>query len=961
MEGLLEHFLRDLPTPMQKPLLRHWQRYQDAANAAHISIPQTAEFLQALWRILAVSDYVSHIFCHQVQYPIEFFQAPPQKYQHQDFLNEWSLFSSNIQDEDTLMRALRMFRHKAITRIIWRELLNLCSFTEHLQELSALADVCVQVATEFIYQQSCLQWGTPCNESGQAQPFIVIAVGKLGGNELNLSSDIDLIFTYPEEGVTSTCGRSISNEQFFTKVAQTFIKVLANVTEDGFVYRVDVRLRPHGQSGKLVLNFSAIENYYQYQGREWERYALIKARIVTGTEYAQQLLSLLHPFVYRRYLDYGAFESLREMKELVSGEVKRRRIQKDIKLGPGGIRQIEFLVQAFQLIRGGQHPQFQHRELLVVLSRLAQSGYLEKKVCKDLEKSYIFLRRLEHRIQMIHDNQTHIIPKSPLDRARVTITMGYPGWEAFQIALKGHIASVSGYFDSISSTPQHNKAAQINTQYDKALVWSCIEESETKNILLQMGYQNPEAIQASLLQFKNSRLCQGLKKHASARLDKIMPVLIVMIAKSQNQIHLLERMLRMMQAIVRRSAYLSLLLEKRQALSYLINIAEQSEWVLQQLCAYPVLLDELLSPPQWPNGLDILTLEKELSERLSWLSPNDLEGQMDNLRQFKLTWFLHVATDEIFHTQANGDIAKTLCDITEVILAKVYEISLDFMIRHYHLKEDIKTLQEKIPFGIIAYGKLGAREINYASDLDLVFLFDAQNNQTIESQDKAISNDEFSLRLAQRIIHILSTHTASGTLFEVDVRLRPLGSAGLLVSPIQAFGKYLREQAWTFEHQALVKARFILGPTVLNDSFDILRQDILSSFREPHHLQNEILLMREKMLGHHVSKSHDIKVIKGGLADIEFIAQYYILRFAKEFPVLLNERAVLSILEQLLSLRLMTEIDVNLLKHAFVHYQMLIRRKILQPAFHLSEDSLLDLHLQAVHQIFQKTFSSSLL
>lgn len=961
MQALLDNFLYTLPGPMQKPLLRHWQQYCLAAQQAQYIIPEDEAFLCGLWKVMAISDYCAQVFCLSVNYPYEFYkQAANSVYLHQDFLAEWEQVSQSVTDEVSLMHNLRQFRHKAISRIIWRQLLSLCSFAEHLQELSALADVCVQLTTDFLYQDLVKSWGVPCNEKGQAQDFIVLAVGKLGANELNLSSDIDLIFTYPEDGMTQHHTIRKTNDAFFTRVGQQLIKVLAEITADGFVYRVDMRLRPHGKSGKLVMNFDTLENYYQYHGRDWERYALIKARPITGSEKeGKRLLSLLQPFVYRRYLDYGAFDALREMRELVANEVKRRQIKKDLKQGPGGIRQIEFLVQAFQLIRGGQNPQFQHRQMLVILARLAQSGYLAVDVCQELEKAYLFLRRCEHCIQMMHDSQTHQLPRDPVDRSRLYYAMHYQNWTALQRDLKTHTARVMKHFNTISAAPS-SFVKEVEGTYapELVLVWSKLEDIETTKILEKIGYKQAEVAVEQLLQFKNGRLCQGLKKHARERLDKIMPLIILMLAKKQSSHGLLTRMLRLMQAIGRRSAYLALLLEKPQALSYLINVVEKSEWVLEQLCAYPVLLDELLSPPRLHDITDKTFLANELEQRLNWLPTNDLEAQMDHLRQFKLACFMHLATFEML-TETSIDIPLVLNDITEIILAKVYELSLSFMINHYHLQENLEKIKKKIPFAIIAYGKLGARELNYASDLDLVFLYNTADEEAIEGQEKTLSVTEFSLRLAQRIIHMLSTHTSCGTLYEVDVRLRPGGSAGLLVSPFDAFSHYLYENAWTFEHQAIVKARMVIGSKAFEEAFEKLRTAILCLNRDELSLRQDILMMREKLHEHHVVKKDNLKTTKGGLSDIDFIVQCDILHYAKDHPSLLSERSTLKIIQQLLQAQLIEKKDGELLIAAYSYYQTLLRRKILQPEVEVDSSSHLEHYLLAVCAIWDKSFKNT--
>ncbi|MBS0287590.1 MAG: bifunctional [glutamate--ammonia ligase]-adenylyl-L-tyrosine phosphorylase/[glutamate--ammonia-ligase] adenylyltransferase [Proteobacteria bacterium] len=957
MQQLLDNYLHALPATMKKFLLQAFNRYQAAADLAKIHLPSDPVFLKGLWLTLAASDYVTNMFCQYPSWPVDFIQEAKKSYSEQDFLNEWQTTAKAIHDEVTLMKALRQFRHKAVTRIIWRELLALCTFEEHLLELSNLADVCIKVAVEFLYEQACVKWGTPYNEQQQAQPLVVLAVGKLGAQELNLSSDVDLIFTYPDDGYTSGVARKITNLQFFTKLGQQLIKVLANITDEGFVYRVDMRLRPHGQSGSLVLNFNAIENYYQFHGRDWERYALIKARVITGdSKNAQKLMSLLHPFVYRRYLDYGAFESLRQMHDLVAQEVKRKQLQKDIKMGPGGIRQIEFLAQAFQLIRGGQNPAFQHRQLLIVLSRLAKAGYVEKNVGHDLERAYIFLRKSEHRLQLFKDEQTHALPKNPLDRARLYFTMGFPSWAEYQTALKRHLFHVSTYFNVISSAPASAEKADVQ-KTEFALIWFNLNEPETPRHLEKMGYHDAFKIQQLLLNFRESRTCQNLKKHASVRLDKIMPVLIAKIAKQDNAALVIERMLRFMQSIAKRSAYLALLLENPKALDYLINIAQKSEWVFAKICDYPVLIDELLSPPFLGEMLDKSHLEKELDLRMNWLSPMDLEGQMDHLRQFKLAYYLQIALLEMDEKYTKNDLMTILNNIVEVILNKVYELSLEFMIRHYQLTVSTSQLKEKMPFGIVAYGKLGARELSYQSDLDLVFLYDMQAEDVLESQNKFISNEEFSLRLAQRIIHILSTHTSAGTLYEVDVRLRPGGSAGLLVSSFGAFKKYLHEQAWTWEHQALVKARLVVGPNNLAIAFENLRQEILTKARSKVALKQEISKMREKMHEQHRFIRNEIKMVKGGFADVDFIAQYYMLLKAHDFPHLIKQRSALGILQELLANKLIDKNEATMLIQALLAYQKHIRRKIFQDQ-DMHQDQELSAHLENVRVLWQRIFNA---
>lgn len=950
-QGLFIDFCRSLPSQLQSPLNVVWQQYCREAQLAGITLSQDKTFLNGLWRVLALSDYAGQVFCAHPHYPLEFHAVKKNKeISATDLHKIWRFYASEVKDEITLMSQIRQFRHRVLTQILWRELLGQRSFLKHLQELSLLADVSIQIATQYIYESLAKQWGTPCNSQGIAQPFMVIALGKLGGEELNFSSDVDLMFTYPEEGMTDSL--RCTNEQFFTKVGQQLIKVLGEVTEEGFVYRVDMRLRPHGQSGNLVMNFAALEGYYQYYGRDWERYALIKARVVTGPlPYAEKLEALLSPFIYRKYLDYGAIEALREMRDLIANEVKRRSLQNDLKLGPGGIRQIEFLVQVFQLIRGGREPQFQHRQLLVALGRLAESGYIENVVFDHLRNAYLFLRICEDRIQMMHDTQTAQLPEGS-DRARLFYAMNFAQWEDFYNTLNTHLQRVMQAFKLIFAVPK----PIINVNQSQRLLWSQIDDPGAPKILQSLGYFPGEEAQIKLMQFKNSRLCQNLKKHASTRLDKMMPLVISMVAATNPSIVLLSKMLRFVQSLVRKSAYLALLIERPNALAYLIKLCDASEWILEQLCAYPVLLDELLSPPSWKEISEKEFLAKALEVRMRWLANDDLESQMDRLREFKLACYLHFAAHEIFEKEII-DIPLAINELTEVILAKIYELSLQFMISHYQLKENVQKIKEKISFGIVAYGKLGAKELNYASDLDLVFLYAAKDEEVVLQGRVALNAGEFSLRLAQRIIHMLSTHTTSGKLYEVDVRLRPGGSAGLLVSQFPAFRKYLFVHAWTFEHQALVKARVVVGSSIIKKHFEKLRTQILFLRRDPVILKKDIKEMREKMLSQWHSKENILKQGAGGLADIEFIVQYAVLHWANAYPLLSSKRNTIKILQQLSDYQLLSEAEAELLVTAYLDYQQIIRRKILQPEYDFINQPILSHHQQAVIALWDHVFN----
>lgn len=942
VDAWVKEFEATLPSALKTPFAQAWQRYLQAVND---TVPLNLEFLHQLWFVLSLSDYVVDVFCQMPNLPYQFFLE--EKCENEAILSQtWQAYSVS-EDESGFMQKIRQFRHHLLSRIIWRELLNQDSFDAHLQALSNLASFCVRETVHYCYTQLVQSFGVPRNTQGVSQPFIVLALGKLGANELNMSSDIDLMFVYPEEGQTDGT-RTLSNEQFFTRLGQQFIKILSTQTQDGFVYRVDMRLRPYGQSGKLIMNFDALENYYQYHGRDWERYALIKAQVIVGPETeSNRLRALLQPFVYRKYLDYGAFESLRDMKEAVANEVKRKQIQNNIKLGPGGIRQIEFLVQAFQLIRGGQNPKFQHQSLLVVLNRLSESGYIPAKTAKELLQAYIFLRRLEHRIQLIHDEQTHVIPTNPIDEQRIAYAMGFNSIEVLQKKLKFQTQRVITHFEALVAPLQSDSKPQ--PVWDVAL-WPLLQENEAKVALLKLGFDNPDAIFTQLLQFKNSRQFSQLKKHALERIDKLIPILLRMVAQRNHPL-LMPRMLRLLQSILRRSAYLALLIERPLALGYLIDVGEKSEWLMDLICAYPVLLDEILSPPN-DEEMNKGFLADELNQRLDWIDRDDLETIMDQLRQFKLATWCHLATQAILTTGSERS-ATLINDVAEILLEKIYELSLYFMRQHYELKEDIDTLKAKIPFGIVAYGNLGARTMGYASDLDLVFLYNAQDFSLISQKGKVINGDDFCIRLAQRIIHILSTHTQSGILYEVDVRLRPGGSAGLLVSEIHAFTAYLQEKAWTYEHQALIKARMVVSTPSLDQAFENLRREVLLRPREVEKLREEVRLMHQKVREHRRMKQDEFKIAVGGLMDIDFLVEYAVLRFANQCPALSTPRSTTKLLQALADNGLLQPDESQFLTDAYDFFQLQSQKKLLQGNDYISLPQTKS-YQEEVHHLWQE-------
>lgn len=939
-----------IPGALLISLARNEARYLQACQENGICTKRlTSEYLSDLRQILAVSEFVSDVFCKYPLLPIEAYESglpPLTKNQLQEHLLS---DLSDVHHLEEYSKQLRVLRAQQSSLIIWRLLLNKTDMSAHLAELSLLADSLVKHVGQRVQMFLTDTVGRACTESGENCQFVIIALGKLGGQELNFSSDIDLIFAYTDSGSVLDSKTPITIEQYFTRFAQLVIAILSDRTMDGFVYRVDMRLRPYGDSGALVLSLNQLEHYYQYQGRDWERYALIKSRLIFGNVKAHyRLKSIIGPFVYRRYLDYSAFEALREMKVKVALDVKKNNRKDDIKLGVGGIRQIEFIMQAFQLIQGGKIIAIQKHNLLKAIAELHEHQIIDSKKHDALKEAYIFLRALEHFIQMIRDEQTHQLPTTTLDQARVAYAMQQKDWKYLVNQLQDHLNNVSYYFEALSALPSIVQHASNQKSHVAHGLWvaQCKEEAP------DIGFS--KSFYEQLYQFKNSTLIRQLKAKAKSRLDKVMPVVIDVVIHSKDPEKLLSRTLQFLRAIVRRSAYLVFLIEKEGALLYLLKIFEKSEWIHAQLCQYPVLLDDMLAPLSVHQIHSKASWAQQLSLKLKGLENDDLEQQMEKLRQFKSAGFLNIALHDLLDKQ-KINISKAITSLVEAILEQTYAFCLQFLIAQYKINVSVERLIDDFPFAIIAYGKLGAKEMTYFSDLDLVFIFD----DDVELLKHIDLDKEIFIRLAQRMIHMLSTPTLSGKLFEIDVRLRPGGSAGMLASSFDGYKKYLNHQAWIWEHQALVNARFISGSPSLCAKFQIVRHDTLSYPRNEKKLKKTISEMRNKLLAHQGNTSDwNIKTVPGGMVDIEFIAQFGILYYAYQQPDLTKAYGTMQILDKLKKERFLSEYQVEILRNAYQYYQFLQNNRLLQCQDKFSTQTLITYQTQ-VDKIWQYLFTPS--
>jgi len=948
----------ELPPELQEELRPTWQELESQLRAALGS--NFAVIEPTLAGVLACSDYVLHWCRRSPDWLVELLGSGdlPRGYTGNELEAGLQRRLQQAGDEADLDKCLRQFRQREMLRIVWRDLAGWAELEETMRDLSRLADACVGQALQHLYLSLCREYGEPVNEAGQVQQLVVVAMGKLGADELNLSSDIDLIFTYPEQGETRGGPRSLSNGEFFQKLGQRLITSLAQATEDGFVFRVDMRLRPFGDSGPLVCNFAAMEEYYEIHGREWERYALIKARVIAGDIAAgQELLSLLRPFVFRRYLDYGSYESLRDMKAMIQKDVVRKSKQDDIKVGPGGIREIEFIAQVFQLIRGGREPRLQNRSLLTVLHVLEELRLLPAYVVSQLHEAYEFLRRSEHRLQAWRDEQTQALPADAAGRARLAFSMGYPDWATYIKVLNHHRGRVEDHFEQVFAAPQssHDHA---DTGY--TILWhGQLDREQALQRLAALGASEPEEQALAfdkLTALRRGRAYEHLSARGRDRLDRLMPLLIGACRSTPHPLLALQRSLDVIATVVRRTVYLVLLIENPMALSQLVRLCAASPWITRYLSRHPMLLDELLDPRSLYAPPDKAELARELRARLAPLGPDDEEQAMDSLRQFKHAQFLRVAAADVVGALPLMQVSDHLSWIAEVVL----EESLTLAWRHLVARHGrpVCTSQGEVcdtGFAVVAYGKLGGLELGYGSDLDLVFLHSGESESLETTGPQPLTLGVFFARLAQRIIHILGSLTPAGVLFEVDTRLRPDGASGMLVSSLAAYAAYQQDKAWTWEHQALVRARVITGDPAIAQQFQRIRNQILGQERELAGLRREVVEMRAKMQAS-LDKSgdglFDLKQGRGGIVDIEFMVQYGVLAFAHVHPALLEYTDTIRILDRLARAGVLHGDDAEFLSETYRLYRDRVHHLKLQERPALIAETEFGRQRQGVQQIW---------
>jgi glutamate-ammonia-ligase adenylyltransferase len=789
---------------------------------------------------------------------------------------------------------LRRWRAAESTRLVWRDLHGLDDVDQTLAGSTRIAEQALAAGLAQAEAGVAARHGVVRAGDGSAQSLVVFGLGKLGGGELNFSSDVDLIYAYEESG-ESDGPRPLAADDWYTRVGQRLATLLGDVTADGFSHRVDLRLRPFGGAGRLALSFSAMEQYYQREGRDWERYAWIKARPVAGDIAAgERLAATLRPFVYRRYLDYNALDGLREMKAMIDAEVGRRELADNLKLGPGGIREVEFLVQALQLIRGGREPALRQRGLLAALAALGEAGHLSPASVQALAAAYRFLRRLENRVQMLGDQQVHALPEAPLAALRIARGLGHADVAALRVVLDAHRAVVSAEFDALLQARRRRGDGNAFAAY-----WQALPDGGDAGVLANAGFADAEALHARLSEFAGAPAVRGLSPRARQRLDHVLPALLEASARSDAPDAAMLRGLALLQAIARRTSYLALLDEQPAALARLIDVVSRSALLSERLVAHPLLLDELLDARGIGRGPEPEAIAEAFDalQRGVFASAGaapDVEAALVALNELRQAHAFRIALAALAQSQPALSSALQLAALADAVLRVVLALAL----------ADIARVHGRLPgvgFAVIAYGSVGGRELGFDSDLDLVFLHDAQGDEQSDGA-RPIDAPRWLARLAQKLTGLLGTLTAAGRLYDVDMRLRPDGAKGVLVSSLASFSAYQRARAWTWEQQALVRARALAGDAAVLEAFEALRTEVLLRPRERSALLDDVVAMRRRMraeLDRGNAARFDLKQGEGGLVDLEFLVQAEVLAGAAAQPALAVPRDTPTLLDAL--------------------------------------------------------------
>ena len=867
-------------------------------------------------------------------------------------------------DDSDIRSRLRKFRNFYMVVLAWQDLTRRFDIGAITAMLSKLAENIIVETYHLSYQRTAAVYGAPVGQaSGKIQHMLLVAMGKLGGGELNFSSDIDLIFVYPEQGETTGGRRSCDNQTFFTKVAQSLIAHLNQITADGQVYRVDMRLRPFGDDGQLVLNFAATENYYVRHGRSWERYAMVKARALGDycLEEADEFYDMLRPFVYRRYFDFGAIDALRKMKSMIEAEVRRRGLVRNIKLGEGGIREAEFVVQVFQLMRGGREPELQKRNLIEAIGVLAAGEVISSSSAESLSSGYLFFRKLENVLQEIGDKQTQLLPDSQTDQDRCAAAMGFDGWDRLEQAIAGHSAAIHAEFRDVVCD-------QSQAQDSGDVIWTDIWRSgltaeEVTPLVRDCAGERAPEFAAMIVDLRKDILRRAAGPQGRETLNLLVPRILSLTASYEDLATLFPRIMNLIRSVSMRTTYLQLLYENHNVLDQVIYLCNASEQIADQLSAYPILMDELIyTDSLYQITTDARKLRSEIRQYLLRIDDDDLEQKMEALRQFKQIQLLKISASDIVGRLPLMRVSDFLTELAEAILAEVVAIAWREQERKYGVPPYV---EEHGGYGLIAvaYGKLGGIELGYGSDLDLVFVHYTCEPEEMTTGAHPVSVRKFYVRLVQRIINLFSIRTSTGILYDIDLRLRPDGDSGLIVSTMHAFENYQMNEAWTWEHQALVRSRVVCGDGALGEQFRRIRRKVLSLERDRRKLAEDVTAMRAKMRQHLLKLrpgEFDLKQSAGGMVDIEFLAQYLVLAWASRYPEVLTRWSDnVRIFDSCVECAVVPPQAASALKQAYVNIRNEAHRCSLRGVRRVIEEETLQDDIGMVRQVWHEVFEGT--
>ncbi len=797
---------------------------------------------------------------------------------------------------DTCRMVLRKLRERVFSALIVRDLAGQADLEEVVGAMTALADIAVAAAYRSVAADLAAVHGVPRDPAtGKPQEMLIVGMGKLGGCELNVSSDIDLIMLYGEEGETDG-PRRISHHEFYGRLTRRMMPVISEVDANGQVFRTDLRLRPDGDAGPLAWSLDALEHYLIGQGREWERYAWLKARLMPAQAFegsdsapqARQLESLRVPFVYRKYFDFDALAALRALRERIRQDWQRRAMARNgidsannIKLGDGGIREIEFVVQLAQLIRGGRMPALQKRGLLEALHAEQLAGLVPEDDARRLEEAYRYLRRTEHALQYREDEQTHLLPGDPAQRAALAAALGMSP-EDFESTLAAHRKFVSQTFRNVFRMVGMGDAEDTSTPADDAPDTPDNECELAEQIRQAFGDEAQDLLRRTETLLGSHRV-RSLPDSSRRRMEALLPAALRAALQTPAPLDAAVRLFDLIEKIAQRSAYLALLAEYPDTLARVARMVAASPWAAQYLTQHPLLLDSLIDWRTLFEPLDFTQIARQLTADLDACKlPDgdpDIERQMNLMRDVQRQASFQLLAQDLEGELTVEKLADQLSALADLLLAETIR-------RAWPLVNKVPGAQPH--FAVIAYGKLGGKELGYASDLDLVFLFD-------DSRDDAA---EVYAKLGRRMTSWLSTMTSSGRLYEVDLRLRPDGDAGLLAVSVEAFEQYQNKHAWAWEHQALTRARHAAGDADVGARFETIREAILVRPRDQAALREEVLAMREKINAGHpnTSQKFDLKHDRGGMVDVEFVTQYLVLCYAGTHPVLVRNLGNITLL-----------------------------------------------------------------